>query len=419
MEKRADLISYQFGEWRVEPSLNRIVRDESAFHVEPRTLSVLTYLLDRPGRVVSVDEMLDEVWPGRIVEPNAIQRHIARIRHLLDDDAHNPRYVETISKRGYRAIAPVRRKAHSLTQEVVPLSSPINGRTTETISSSGVLPHSIAVLPFVSLSPDPDHAFFAAGIHEEILHRLAKIKGLSVIARTTMLRYANTQLSIPEIGSEVKVQTVMEGSVRYAGNRVRITVQLIEARSGIHLWSEAYDENLEDIFAVQSAIASRIARSLDLELSVSEKQRIGLRATESPEAHAFYLKALSLWGNLTATAPVREALDAAMSIDPAFSAAIAFKAWIRATEACFHSRFGMEGFAADDQEALISEAELLAHRALALNDSETLARLALSTVYLHDRRWQAAREVFDRIPTPPDGKMLRRVGAPVTRTTMR
>jgi TolB-like protein len=254
-------------------------------------------------------------------------------------------------------------------------------------------------MPFENLSPDPDHAFFAAGVHEELLNQLAKISGLSVIARTTMMRYADARLSTAEIAGELNVQTVMEGSVRYSGNRVRIMAQLIDAQSGVHLWSEAYEEDLEDVFGVQLAIATRIASSLDVELSVSQQQRLGRRPTGSRDAYRFYLQALSRWGNLAATGPVHESLDAAIRMDPEFAAPVALKAWIRSIEAGFHDLFGLEAFSAADQEALNREAEVLGHRALALDDAEVLARLALSNIYLQFHDWEAAEELIASVPT--------------------
>ena len=121
-----------------------------------------------------------------------------------------------------------------------------------------VLFNSIAVLPFENLSPDPDNAYFAAGVHEELLHRLAAINDLSVISRTSVVRYEDSDLSIPEIADELNVQTIMEGSVRYAGDRVRIAAQLIDAETDEHLWSRVYEEPLVDIFAIQAEIATNI-----------------------------------------------------------------------------------------------------------------------------------------------------------------
>ena len=139
-----------------------------------------------------------------------------------------------------------------------------------------VLPNSVAVIPFENFSPDPDHAYFAAGIHEKILNQLAKVSALNVIARTSVLQYANTEKSVIEIASEMNVETVMEGSVRYADGLVRITTQLNDGFTGAHLWSEAYTHDLDDIFAIQSDVAMNIANALE------ERESIEKVPTNSP-----------------------------------------------------------------------------------------------------------------------------------------
>ena len=162
-----------------------------------------------------------------------------------------------------------------------------------------VLPNSVAVLPFENLSLDPENAFFAAGIHESTLNQLAKIRDLTVIARTSVLQYAVDPPPIPEIAAALKVEMVMEGSVRYANDRVLITAQLIDGRTGAHLWSDEYNRGLADIFAVQAEIAAAIAMALEAEFSTTEQNDIERPLTDSPEAYALYLKALAAVGNLT------------------------------------------------------------------------------------------------------------------------
>lgn len=128
--------------------------------------------------------------------------------------------------------------------------------------AGGVLPNSVAVLPFENLSPAPENAYFAAGIHEEILNQLVKLRNLSVISRTSVVRHTDSDLSIPEIANELNVETVMEGSVRYAGERVRISAQLIDADTDEHLWSDVYGRDFSDVFAIQADIAMNIANAL-------------------------------------------------------------------------------------------------------------------------------------------------------------
>ena len=263
-------------------------------------------------------------------------------------------------------------------------------------ASSQALHNSIAVLPFANLSPDPNDAYFAAGIHEEILNQLVKIKDLSVIARTTMLRYADSDKSIPEIGGELNVRAVMEGSVRYAGNRVRITAQLIDSDSGAHLWSEAYEAKLEDIFGVQLAIATEIADTLEAEFLPSEQERVSSQATTNPEAYAHYLRAVSSFGNFAPTGPMHEAIDAAIALDPYFAEALAFKAFLHAIEAIAGSAFVGPTFGAEDQRRFASLTEQYALRALAVDTEQARAHWALGWVQHLDRQWDSSQESFDR-----------------------
>jgi len=340
-------------------------------HLQPKTIEVLAHLLSQPGAIVSQQELIDVVWAGRVVESGTVARNIAQIRKALGDDSHNPTYIRTVPKRGYSTIAPVS-----------PTSQP--------------LPNSIAVLPFHSLSPDPSNAYFATGIHQEILNQLAKIKELSVIARTTMLRYAGSDKSIPEIGAELNVRAVMEGSVRYSGDRVRITAQLIDSESGVQIWSEAYEEKLEDIFGIQLEIATRIADTLGAEFSLRERERIGHRASNNVEAYGHYLRALAGMMNLSNINSVHKALDAATRLDPDFGAAFAFKAWLHVVEAAQGGIFFGRDFNAQDQEQRLGLAKQFADRALDIDDQQARAHLAYAFVNYHGRKWQAAAESMDR-----------------------
>ncbi|HEY5623675.1 MAG TPA: hypothetical protein VIV14_07925 [Gammaproteobacteria bacterium] len=192
-----------------------------------------------------------------------------------------------------------------------------------------VLRNSVAILPLENLSPNPDDAYFAAGIHEEILNYVAKIQDVNVIARTSVKRYAGSDKPIGEIAAELGVGTIMEGSVRYAGERVRVTAQLIDAATENHLWSDVYERELADIFAIQADIAENIAAALEAELSSATKKKIETPTTESPEAYALYLRAMAIiqeygWSN--ASVPevrvmARSWLDQAIAADADFALA--------------------------------------------------------------------------------------------------
>jgi len=238
-----------------------------------------------------------------------------------------------------------------------------------------VLPNSVAVLPFENLSLDPEDAFFASGIHEETLNQLAKLRNLSVISRTSMLRYADSDLSIPEIAEELNVQTVMEGSVRYAADRVRITVQLIDAATDEHLWSEVYERDFADIFAIQSDIAMNIANALEAEFSLEEQESIEKIPTRSVAAYELYLQATAtgLDGRI-AIDTAHSLLDRAIELDPEFALAYARRAGLY-----------------QNREAIDD-----AQKALSLDPNLPSAHLVLSLSDVLGWRWSEGRERLER-----------------------
>lgn len=189
-------------------------------------------------------------------------------------------------------------------------------------------PKAVAVLPFENLSPDPDNAYFAAGVHEEVLNQLAKIRDLRIIARTSVLQYPESKKTMPEIAAELGVGSIMEGSVRYAGDRVRITAQLIDGATNSHIWSETYDRNFDDIFSIQSEISLAIAAQLRASLSQEESDAIAKRPTENLEAYNELLRGNAILDRLSADS-LEEAVahfDRAIELDPGFALAYARKA---------------------------------------------------------------------------------------------
>jgi TolB-like protein len=266
----------------------------------------VNFALDNDKPIVAVHLEVTELPPGAALR---LSHRQAIYRHELDDTAYREKLANAVGlgsrvlgggptkKRPKRWLAPVAALAlliilagvfFSFQRTSDWLQVPVAdvAAAPEASDAPAVLENSIAVLPFENLSPNPDDAYFAAGIHEEILNQLTKISDLSVIARTSVMQYGGVHRPISEIARELRVGTVMEGSVRYAGDRVRITAQLIDAASGAHLWSEAYERQLQDIFGVQLDIATQIADALKVELSPGEAADIATRVTENQEAYA-------------------------------------------------------------------------------------------------------------------------------------
>jgi TolB-like protein len=253
------------------------------------------------------------------------------------------------------------------------------------------LANSVAVLPFENLSPRQEDAYFAAGIHEEILNYLAKLRSLNVIARTSMARYANTEKSIREIADELNVETVMEGSVRYAGDRVRVTTQLIDADSGAHLWSEAYERDFEDIFAIQADIAMSVANALNATFSPEEQRQIERRPTVDPGAYALYLHVSDIASRGNQGPQMEALLDQIIARDPEYAAAYGFKANLYAN-LLINTTYGSAG----DMARMEGLARENAARALALEPNDAAANSALVLVDVFQWRWAEARDRYER-----------------------
>jgi TolB-like protein len=255
----------------------------------------------------------------------------------------------------------------------------------------GVLENSIAVLPFENLSPDQDNAYYAAGLHEEILNQLSKLKSLNVVSRTSVLRYAENRPPIPEIAEELNVQTIMEGSVRFAGDRIRVTAQLIDARKDRHVWSETYDSNFGDVFGMESDIAMNVANSMALQFSLDEQEDLLKVPTDSPEAYALFLQAWNTGGIGVADDAL---LDRALVLDPEFALAHALKALINVRRLI--NIQGIEGAGAATQgeiEELVSEH---ATRAIEIDANVPYAHAALAALYRYQWHWNDAIDEYGK-----------------------
>ncbi len=267
-----------------------------------------------------------------------------------------------------------------------------------------VLPNSVAVLLCDNLSPDPDDAFFAASIHEEILNQLAKVRGLNVIARTSVMQYANAPPAIPQIAEELNVQTVMECSVRYAGDDIMVTAQLIDPETNSHLWSDAYPGSLRDlstVFAMQADIAMNIANALQAEFSLAEQESIGRMPTSSPEAYTLYLRALDARRAPPGSEASRLAvplLQETVEIDPEFAIAHAHLANLTHSSSFF---FG-------SAPVRVRLATISAQRALALDPNLGYAYITLAEIHRVRLEGPEAREDYRRavLLSPNDSEVL-------------
>ena len=249
--------------------------------------------------------------------------------------------------------------------------------------------HRVAVLPFANLSADPENEYFADGITEEMISQLSKIRGLEVIARTSIMTYKGKDKKIDEIGRELRVGTVLEGSVRKAENQIRIAAQLIEVENQAHLWSQEYDREAKGMFAVQSDIAKSVAEALKIKLAPAERQQIEKKKTDDPEAHELYLKGLYHFNKQTTEGIAKsiEYYEQAIKTDPGYAEAYAWLAYA-------HEIQGWYGLA-PEKEAF-PKAKAMALKAVELDSSNAMALAALADMTVLDWDWSRAESLYQR-----------------------
>ena len=265
---------------------------------------------------------------------------------------------------------------------------------------------SIAVLPFVNLSADPDNEYFSDGITEDIIAQLSKVPDLKVTSRTSVMQYKNSTKSLREIGTELQAATILEGTVRHAANRVRIVAQLVDSRTDGHIWSETYDRDLTDIFAIQSDVARKIGGALHATLAPTVAANIRRRPTEDFEAYKLYLQGVYHWNKFrpAATQTALELFQQATDRDPGFALA---HAWL--ANAHFILALG-SGVDPEAPGRAFPNAQAAAERALEIDNTLSDAYATLGIVnFMYDRDWLAAESAFENatrlVPTSPEPSM--------------
>ena len=355
---------YQFGPFLLDERERRLTRDGQVVRLQPKSFEVLLFLLEHAGHLVEKNEVLDAVWRDTIVTENSLTVCIRQVRIALDDHADSPDYIETVPAAGYRFIGEVQSLNGAATGGgsqrcpaessrvgvsarfraatlivltavlVLALAFILHGRKATTAGSAGEGAHpydtsemSTAVLPFVNMSDDPANEYFSEGLSEEILNLLAKIPGLKVIGRTSSFAFKDSNEDLRSIGRKLGVKTLLEGSVRKSGERVRVTAQLIDATDGSHIWSETYDRMITDIFVVQDDVAAAIIAALQIHVRANPTRG---RPTESAEAYALFLRA-RIAANDFDLEDAEALLLQAVVLDPNFAEAyelLAFVYWV-------------------------------------------------------------------------------------------
>lgn len=263
-----------FGSFRFEPSTARLWQDKDEIKLTRKAAAVLGLLLGRAGQPVTKEDLFASVWRNSVVSDDALVTCIQELRKALGDDAKHPRYIQTRHRSGYLFVADVSNAGEDASDGLEAFE-----RAT-----------AIAVLPFVDMSPDRDQDYFCEGLAEELIDALTQVGGLRVAARSSSFQFGAADVQVREIGRRLGVQELLQGSVRKAGDRLRITVQLIDVHSGYHRWSQRFEANVGDVFAVQDEIADAVATTLrGGSLSQSERRAVR-RPQTSAEPYEYFLR---------------------------------------------------------------------------------------------------------------------------------
>ncbi|HEY1805053.1 MAG TPA: winged helix-turn-helix domain-containing protein [Terracidiphilus sp.] len=305
-----------FGPFRIDLHRRELMRDGSRVKIGSRALDILCVLASAKCELVTKDELMARVWPNFVVEENNIQVHVSALRKALDNGQTGQIHLVTIPGRGYR---------------LVDFNAPRPAAEGAQDSLSSFVPSprsSIAVLPFQNMSGDPEQEYFADGMVDEIITGLSRIKWLSVISRNSTSIYKNRPIAIKHIAHELGVRYLLEGGVRKVGNRIRITVQLIEGQTDAHLWAEQYDRVLEDVFALQDEITMCVVGAIEPSVRKAEIERVKRQRPTNLNAYDLVLRSLPfVLGHVPkdseAAIPL---LEDALKLQPDYAAAHAFLA---------------------------------------------------------------------------------------------
>ena len=319
----------RFASFEVDLRSRELRKGGIRLRLQDQPFEILAAMLERPGDIVTREELLQRLWPaGTFVDfEHSLNAAIKRLRNALGDDADNPRFVETLHRRGYRFIGALDSGSGQSPAEARALGQP-DAKVRRDLGTVR-----LAVLPFANLGGDSAQEYFSDGLTEEMITQIGRLcpSRLGVIARTSSMLFKNTPKSACEIGRDLSVDYLLEGSVRREGERVRITAQLIELPSEVHLWAETYDRSIGESLILQADVAAHIARSLAMELVPDQVDVIGRSTSRRTEAYQAYLKGRYHWnrgtldGAMTALSHYAQALD----IDPHFAAAHAATARAR------------------------------------------------------------------------------------------
>jgi len=362
---------YEFGRFRLDGTGRVLFRGDEAIPLSPKSAAVLLLLVQNAGSVVEKKELLNRVWQDAFVEEGSLTRTISILRKVLQAGDKEKECIATVSKRGYRFMLPVKE---------IPAE--------KAVASEKIL---LAVLPFQNLSGARAQEYFSDGLTEEMITQLSQLnpEKLGVIARTSAMRYKGSNKSAQRIGQELGVAYLLEGSVRRAGRRVRITAQLIQVGDQTQLWAHKYERGIGDILAIQSDVATAIASEIKIKLAPQAEARLERISTVEPRAYEAFLRGRYLWNQRTGKAlhnSLRE-FEKSIKHDPGYASAYAGMA---------DSYLSLLDDAYMPTRAATTQARRWAEKAITIDEAVAEPHSSLGHAHFHEYEWADAEREFQR-----------------------
>ena len=374
-------MKYLFSDQVIDTDRRELRRGSALVAIEPQVFDLLVYLVENRDRVVSKDDLIASVWDGRVVSDSTLTSRINAARKAVGDSGDEQRVIRTIARKGIRFVSDVR-----MQRDVAEPATADAEQSTTTVPLADR--PAIAVLPFVNMSGDPEQEYFSDGISEDIITALSKLRWFLVIARNSSFTYKGKSVNIKQIGQDLGVNYVVEGSVRKGGDRVRITVQLNDVATGSHIWAERFDRELADVFAVQDEITEAIVATIEPQLYAAENFRAQRKPPDSMDAWDLVMRALSHYWRVTRQDNVvaQALLEKAVALDANYGQALG----VLASSHTFCAHMGWE-----DMATALPIAEHAALAAISADSEDPWSHHALGCVYLFARRFDDSLAEFE------------------------
>ena len=376
-------MQFIFADYLLDTERRELSCGANLISVEPQVFDLLAYLLANCDRVASKDDLIASIWNGRIVSDSTVTSRINAARKAIGDSGEIQKLIRTIPRKGFRFVGEVGTEGSG----APPVPSLDKSSESKTLPPLPDRP-GIAVRPFKNMTGDPQQDYFSDGISEDIITALSKLRWFFVIARNSTFTYKGKSVHLKQIGEELGVGYVVEGSVRKDGGRVRITAQLNDVSSGRHIWAERYDRNLADVFAVQDDITEAIVAAIEPHLYAAENFHAQRKPPDSMVAWDLVMRALSHYWRLTREdcLVAQALLEKAISIDPNYSQALG----LLATSHTVGAHMGWE-----DNAIAAKIAERAAQTAILADSGDPWAHYALACVYMYAQRFDDSRAEFE------------------------